>query len=221
MKRAILRKLERESRAVAESPLCCISSGSGFNLLTETPILMSVRDHVISIILQLNFNESIQPVSFFCYPTRLLQLLNTWANFNKTGHMGEVSPILCSYISQNQGRWIEESSMHLLGQYFQSSLSFYVPETTSVSPEESKCHNCKKISSSYLTRDIREPSVRTPRPQTPEAGLGAEPRSISALKNSPCSTELQSERRRGPENTSNWEEVKTAKDIAERTYVFH
>lgn len=39
---------------MAESHLWCISSGSGFNFLTETPILMAVKDHAISIILQLN-----------------------------------------------------------------------------------------------------------------------------------------------------------------------
>lgn len=51
----IQKAFKRESRAVAESHLWCISSGSGVNLLKETPILGAVRDHAINTILQLEF----------------------------------------------------------------------------------------------------------------------------------------------------------------------
>lgn len=40
---------------MAESHLWYISSGSGFNLLTEAPVLMTIRDGTISIILELRF----------------------------------------------------------------------------------------------------------------------------------------------------------------------
>lgn len=40
---------------MAESHLWCISSGSGFKSLKETPILVTLRDGTTSAILQLNF----------------------------------------------------------------------------------------------------------------------------------------------------------------------
>lgn len=133
---------ERESRAGAESQLWCISSGSGFNLLIETPILMAVRDHAINIILQLEFLWfHTACLSSSVTPSHPVQLLNTWANINKTGLIGEVLCLLrFPNISLNQGR--REST--ILGEHFQCNLSPYVPETTSVSWEECKCPSCKK-----------------------------------------------------------------------------
>lgn len=91
----------------------------------------------------------------FCYSTCPLQLLNTWANFNETLHIGEALCILCSHLSQKADREERKCLTLLLGEHFQCNLRQHLSPERSVSAPV-----VKKIQSSRPIRDMKEPGSR-------------------------------------------------------------